>query len=335
MPALTLQVPALPPGTRLPVLDELKGLAILLVVLYHAGGVLVWRNLLHGDLGVDLFVILSGVGLALGGRADTGAWPLLRRRALRILPPYWLALTVFLVLNAHVLERRESVFNIVVHYLGIHAWFGDVHAMSINDSFWFVTLILSLYAVHVLVRRIARVEHLLLVGALLSTGVALAFFFAGQSGVFGHLGLRLPGFFVGLVLGRLLRDGRLEIGLGPALFAALLVLTYVPYTQGVVFHSTAVGLVVLGAYARLVRPFLAARLPGVPRALRFLGDHSLEIFLWHQPLIRDYNFIVQVRWLGDPSPGPGSMMVGMVVGFAITLLLATELRRIFARFLPA
>jgi peptidoglycan/LPS O-acetylase OafA/YrhL len=33
-----------PVSGHLPVLDELKGLAIGLIVLYHAGGVLVWNN---------------------------------------------------------------------------------------------------------------------------------------------------------------------------------------------------------------------------------------------------------------------------------------------------
>ena len=58
---LKLELPA-PVTGRLAVLDELKGLAIILVILYHAGGVLVWSNDFHGDVGVDIFVILSGIG---------------------------------------------------------------------------------------------------------------------------------------------------------------------------------------------------------------------------------------------------------------------------------
>ena len=36
-----------PYSGRLQILDELKGLAIILIVLYHAGGVLDWTNTLH------------------------------------------------------------------------------------------------------------------------------------------------------------------------------------------------------------------------------------------------------------------------------------------------
>ena len=93
---LTLQLPA-PAQKRLPVLDELKGLAIILIVLYHAGGVLVWQNLLHGDVGVDMFVIISGIGLTLGG-SYTNAQSFLLRRFSRILPAYWVALAFYLSL---------------------------------------------------------------------------------------------------------------------------------------------------------------------------------------------------------------------------------------------
>ena len=55
------------------------------MVIYHAGGVLVWQNLLHGDLGVDIFVILSGVGLALSQRSEPPV-AFMRRRLIRIMP---------------------------------------------------------------------------------------------------------------------------------------------------------------------------------------------------------------------------------------------------------
>src|ERR1017187_9946904 len=70
MTALELKVPKAARG-RIDAIDELKGVAILLIILYHAGGVLVWQNTLHGDIGVDLFVVISGVGLALRSRVAT------------------------------------------------------------------------------------------------------------------------------------------------------------------------------------------------------------------------------------------------------------------------
>jgi peptidoglycan/LPS O-acetylase OafA/YrhL len=332
MPSLKLELAA-PVSGRLPVLDELKGLAIVLVVLYHAGGVLVWNNYLHGDLGVDIFVILSGVGLALGSRYE-GPRDFLLRRFTRIFPTYWIVLTLYWILNTHFLQHDYSAFNLVIHYLGIHGWFGDAYAMAINDSFWFITLIVTLYVLYCLLHPLlVTPEKLLLAGAAICLVIALIFFFTGQSGVFGHMGLRMPGFFVGLLLGRLLKTGRLELTLATPLALAIFLLTYVPYTQGVIFASVAVGLALMGTYAfawKQIAP-LSIRTP-VERTLKFLGDHSLEIFLIHQPLIRQYNYYLHGRWFHIPEPGSVTLIVGIVLGLILTLFLSVELRSLTARF---
>jgi peptidoglycan/LPS O-acetylase OafA/YrhL len=333
-PTLTLQAPV-PAGGRLPVLDELKGIAIILVVLYHAGGVLTWSNHLHGDLGVDIFVILSGIGLTLGsGWSGTGSF--FRRRLVRIMPAYWIALTAFLLANTHFLQLSFTPTNIILHYLGIHGWFGDVYAMSINDSFWFITLILTLYLLYSILRPlIATPDRLLLAGAVVSVVAAFAWFFTGQSGSFGHIGLRIPGFFAGLLIGQMLRTGTITLRLGSVLLGAVLLLTYVPYTQGIVFHTGVVALGLMGFYAFGLQPRLSGpRGTKVRSVLTFFGNHSLEIFLLHQPLIRDYNVYLHGRWLNEPMPSRPSLVIGMLVGFAVTVLISYELRRVLQRFLP-
>lgn len=334
MPQLTLQAPV-PTGQRLPALDELKGIAMLLVVLYHAGGVLAWNNYLHGDLGVDIFVIASGIGLALSTHYP-GAGPFLRRRLGRIMLAYWIVLTALWVLNSHFLQHTYTPTNLVLHYLGIHGWFGDVYAMSINDSFWFITLIISLYLLYVALHRLVEApDKLLLIGAVISVSAAFAWFLAGQSGSFGHLGLRVPGFFIGLLVGHLLRTGRLVLPLGPALLGAVFLFTYVPYSRGIVFHTGVVALGLMGFYAFVLHPRMNGPAgSGTRRVLKFVGDHSLEIFLLHQPLIRDYNLYLHGRWLNESQPSSISLVIGMLAGFALTLLLSYEMRRTLQRFLP-
>ena len=92
------------PG-RIPALDGLRGIAILLVVLYHSFGKgrasstpLSW-----GWAGVDLFFVLSG--FLIGGILwDTRRDPLLsfyQRRAWRILPPYLLLVSICFILHGH------------------------------------------------------------------------------------------------------------------------------------------------------------------------------------------------------------------------------------------
>jgi peptidoglycan/LPS O-acetylase OafA/YrhL len=324
---LRLELPA-PARGRIRVLDELKGLAIVLIILYHAGGVVAWNNSLHGDLGVDMFVILSGLGLALSSSAG-GAGSFLLRRFARIFPAYWIVLTLFLVGGRWVLGNAYDRTDVVLHYLGLHGFFGDAHAMTINDSFWFISLLVYLYVVFALMRPLlGRPDWILLVGAVASLVPALLYLHAGQSGMYSHLALRVPGFFVGVLLGRLLKAGRLELPLSAALGAALFLFFFVPYANGVVFGSFWVGLALMAAYAFLVRRWLGEALR---RGLCYLGDRSLEIYLLHQPLIRYYNTYLQARWLGVTAFSTTRLIVGMAVGLLVTLVLAEGLHELLRR----
>jgi peptidoglycan/LPS O-acetylase OafA/YrhL len=335
MTELKIELPA-PVSGRLPVLDELKGLAIILIIIYHAGGVLVWNNYLHGDIGVDMFVILSGLGLALGSRYS-GARGFLTRRLGRILPTYWVVLTVLLVSNTLLLQKQYSWTDIGLHYLGLHAWFGDAYGVSINDSFWFITLILTLYLLYCAVQPwLGRADHILLFGAIVSCVGALGLFYWNQPIVFSHLGLRLPGFFLGILAGQTMKNAKLRIPLTWQLATALFLVAYVPYTQGVAFYSPVVAAMVMAFYAFALRPRLPATAGNrIGAALRFLGGHSLEIFLIHQPLMREYNYYLHGRWFNIIRPSPFSLIIGMVIALAFTLILSMVLHRILQKLLSS
>jgi len=113
------------PRLRLEFLDGLRGLAALYVVLFHAYQVttfndarvdaaLVWRV---GHPAVSVFIVLSGYCLMLpivrsgNGRLRGGVGEYLRRRAQRILPPYYAALVlgVLFLAAAHVAKYRSGV----------------------------------------------------------------------------------------------------------------------------------------------------------------------------------------------------------------------------------
>jgi len=325
--SLRVELPARSTG-RILALDELKGVAILLVILYHAGGALVWSDTLHLEVGVDMFVILSGIGLALSTTEET-AGRFLLRRMWRIYPCYWIILTGFLVANARFLGEHDGTKDVVLHYLGVHALFGDAHMMTINDSFWFVTLIVLLYALYAMMRRLVdRPDWVLFLGAAASVGLSLAYFYSGEANVFRHLTTRMPGFFLGVVIGRLLATGRIEIPLTWALGAACAIVLYVPYANGIILASFLVGLSLMALYALALRPALAA---GVRRTLRFLGDRSLEIFLIHQPLMRNYNTYVQRRIWPTRTFTPWSLAAGMAAGLAAAILISSALHSLLRR----
>ncbi len=180
----TLARPA-PPSLsrpRLPFIDGLRGLAMLMVLSFHCcqgwvrlaptalGG---WHRaiillLRHGYLGVNLFLVLSGFCLTYplvrtaSGDGAAGMRLDLRRflgwRAWRILPPYYLALALFCLLP--VLEAAvraalgRSVGRIVPftagqvlsHLLMIHN-FSSGWVLTINGAFWSLALEWQLYLV--------------------------------------------------------------------------------------------------------------------------------------------------------------------------------------------
>jgi peptidoglycan/LPS O-acetylase OafA/YrhL len=83
-----------------PALDGLRGLAILLVVLYHNFGFIPQSN--FGWLGVDLFFVLSGfliTNILIAGQNNPGFLKkFFFRRILRIFPLYYFVLIVFLLI---------------------------------------------------------------------------------------------------------------------------------------------------------------------------------------------------------------------------------------------
>jgi peptidoglycan/LPS O-acetylase OafA/YrhL len=95
---------------RLAELDGLRGIAIMLVLVWHFTGMLVdpgqgdiqyltWRFLIFGRSGVDLFFVLSGfliIGILVDNRDSSDYFKTFYlRRALRILPPYLILVTGF------------------------------------------------------------------------------------------------------------------------------------------------------------------------------------------------------------------------------------------------
>jgi peptidoglycan/LPS O-acetylase OafA/YrhL len=327
-----------PPGhPRFPLLDGVRALAALSVVLLHVGdGTGFARTNWLGaftarmDAGVALFFVLSGfllyrpfVAARLEGRPAPSAARYLRRRLLRILPAFWLALLVMgalgwiAVLNGDWWRYFGFVQNLSVDTVlgGIRpAW-----SLCVEMSFYLVLPLWALSAARLLggrprARQVRAEAMGLAVVAVASLAVRALFFDADH----GSLWLvTLPAFLdwfavgMGLALASVALAGRAPraallrrpwLAWAGAAACFAVVSLVVPLPRGLVAAKTVeahlaqhVLYIAVGALVALpgifgIRPDAEpasraiAHFVGHPVMAR-LGLVSYGIFLWHQPLL--------------------------------------------------
>jgi peptidoglycan/LPS O-acetylase OafA/YrhL len=134
--------------TRIPELDGLRGIAILLVLIWHFTGMLAdpgqgamqylaWRFLIFGQSGVDLFFVLSGfliVGILIDKRDSPNYFKTFYvRRMLRILPPYLILVTGFWLCVATLDGRLAYYFDRQLPLLSLLTFTQNWVMVSLNS----------------------------------------------------------------------------------------------------------------------------------------------------------------------------------------------------------
>lgn len=167
-------VGAAPAAGRLDYVDGLRGLAALLVVFYHAGHFFFGfdkpdRGPILGlvstwHIGVAIFLVLSGFCIGLPYlrrdlyRVEVRSFAL--RRALRILPPYYLVmipLAALTLLPAYQMRGKAPTDHpdFVLHLLMLHNLFAE-NITRISGQFWSLALETQLYVAFPLLMLLAR-----------------------------------------------------------------------------------------------------------------------------------------------------------------------------------
>jgi peptidoglycan/LPS O-acetylase OafA/YrhL len=343
---------------RFPLVDATRAIAALSIVAYHVAFVQGWfdadgvgRWLARLNVGVPLFFAISGFLLyrpwaaaRLAGQPPPSTRVYALRRALRVLPAYWVALTVI----ALVLDRRD-VFSwpgAAEHYGLLQAYDPDRFTGGIGQA-WTLTVEVAFYAVLPLLalgmRRVSgdglRGELALLVGLAVGSlawkaGVLLVVDEDAPAylPLLTALPAQLDMFAAGMALAVLSAAGRgARLGRAPWLvwlaaavaFAALG--AWRPAADAPrVLGEHALQLVV--AAALLVPAVVAASEGGAIRRalawrpLAWIGLVSSGVYLWHLDAIRE---------LADTG-APGAVVV--VVGPAIAIALGAASWYVLERY---
>jgi peptidoglycan/LPS O-acetylase OafA/YrhL len=276
---------------RLTGFDWLRVIALALVVLRHVLQVThlpLSRDVVildQGQLGVALFCAMAGF-FALGGDRPLGRWA--ADRVLRLFPAYWVVTAAVFAGNALIGYKPASTGLLVSQMLGL-GYFTHGGDQLVNVPSWFLSLILACYVLAALVRVAPRRGPAILALAVVAATLTLADWrtdFVRQ--------------VLAFVAGMAIRD--LGLLAAPAALRVAVVLAL----PGVAWLAPDLGYAAWAMAA--VVAAAAVPLPAL-RPVRFLADHSYEIFLVHGPLL-----VLLVRLSGLPLvPALGLALVLSVV----------------------
>lgn len=274
--------------------SELMGLAMLWVLLFHAFSMqprAMWLRAIKGAgfLGVDIFIFLSAMGLAMSlSRKQQSYGTYLKRRLVRVLPLYWLVVGVYgLALR---LAGLTSLKTVVWSLSTLFYWF---HKPNIFN--WYIPGLLAFYLLAppatALLRRCGRWKVAVTVA--LGFGCYPLLHFLNARGV-THIDdvlFRIPVFLLGLLMGLFIAQGRRLTGWELCAWVALSCLT--PAFRGMIhryYLPTCMAFALKCVPACLALGWLLELLPkgGLRRLLRLIGMCSLEIYLLNVVMVLEY-----------------------------------------------
>ena len=127
----------------------IMGLAILWVIAFHYS--FFAKTPLsfvpeRGYLGVDIFILLSSFGLCFSLKKDDNYANFITRRLKRIIPTWWLLITVMLVINILLQkDHPHNLFQTICYYSGIGWWFFYNEPYGIYYYEWYIPTLLAFY----------------------------------------------------------------------------------------------------------------------------------------------------------------------------------------------
>ncbi len=261
--------------------------------------------LLYGHMAVAVFIVVSGFSLALvpmrnGGKLAGGTRRFVRRRAWRILPAYWAALILSIVVTAWLLQPDLGAGAVgkafAVHGLLLQDVVGSA---TPNGALWSIAVEWQIYFVFPLILLLGRWTSLKTAVLVTAVVVIVAHEIATTGAPFDKINHLTPQFLVLFAMGVLAvqlggeRAASVRRPLGAAALAAFLAFVLLAASKGsewVVAHFFWMDLLFgLGVACTLTLLYAGGgvRMRGVlaSRTAIWLGLFSYSIYLVHDPIV--------------------------------------------------
>ena len=268
----------------------LMGVAITLIMLFHSGIVLkddvIFQIFRNGDIGVDMFAVLSAIGVFYSLQKNPSSIQFYKRRFFRIVPTYLLIAVPFALFRHYM--YGASWGHVLALSLGLSTFRGDV-------TYWFVTYICICYFLSpflIQLKRKIKIRFLL-------TVISIVFSVLLQMALKNRVSncdlwiLHFPVFVLGIdIADGVLKEDRIK-NQPPGyknVWSAFSLLCLVVCIMSIVWLITLHGTVYIKSFCYLasVIPLMLAlscvieAISALLPVLQFLGTITLELYLLHE-----------------------------------------------------
>ena len=293
--------------------QELKGLAILMIVFAHVAYALVsdsrFLNPLStmGGVGVNLFLLLSGYGLVASAiKKPLSIKNFYKHRLLKLYTPFWICLIVFFTLDYFFLNINYGFAYVARAFLGLF-WHADLY-VDVNSPFWYFSWIVLYYLLFPLL-FIKKAPWLSAIIMYLLTWGFISYQPAFLNQVIHLYRVHQIAFPLGMLMGWFFNSSAIWTKFKSALDKSLAAIR----SYGQTLLNIGVSLILIGAIwyfvknsgvgqsplteelvsnitcLLLIALFLIKRLE--IKTLYWFGFFSYEIYMFHWPLMYRYDFL--------------------------------------------
>lgn len=332
-------------------LDALRGLAALMVVLFHYTMRPDHPNygLRVGITGVDLFFIISGFVIFMTLTRTKNARDFIVSRLIRLYPTYWTCVTFTFVLNViYTIIRHSFTFSYIEQYFGNLTMFQ--HYMNIPDidgPYWTMIVEMVFYITMLCLFVLKQLSNIERIGGVL-TGMSFLFYtflYKTQPNIYAIIDFAypllnyFPLFFAGILF-YIIKNDRPTFTryamLGGCFIASLIVYHSLSFRQYCISYSE--HCIMISIYYIIFFMYINNKITWIAqRPIVYLGTISYSLYLVHQSLSLKFLRPFLQHFLGDHFWLNNLLMLVICIGIASAITFWIEkpaMRFLKAKFQP-